>query len=130
MRTTTMLTTAPRTPETIKPSTLLDSLGITPKYVLNEYMKIVNQDDDLSNKLKALKPLIKELGIDIDGALPAGIVNNIIVMPAEIVAKYKLASPIIEGDIPTPQIKDIEGIFPTPPQKNKRKIPNADEKKK
>lgn len=80
-------------------SKLLDSLGVTKTYVLNEYMKIVNQDDDLSNKLKAIKPLVKEIGIDIDGNTPGGTINNIIVMPAEITKKFNLGSPIIEGDV-------------------------------
>jgi hypothetical protein len=84
---------------TLKDSELLKSLGVTPKYVLNEFMKIVNQDDDLSNKLKAIKPLAKEIGIDIDGTQQGGITNNIIVMPAEITKKFNLASPIIEGDV-------------------------------
>ena len=51
----------------LKPSKLLKSLGVSPEYVRNEYMKIVNQDEDLSNKLKALKPLAKEIGLDVDG---------------------------------------------------------------
>jgi len=85
--------------QTLPKSELLTSLGVTTTYVLNEYMKIVNQDDDLSNKLKAIKPLVKEIGIDIDGTAQGGTINNIIVMPHEIVKKYQLSSEIIEGDI-------------------------------
>lgn len=88
-------------------SKLLDSIGVSPAYVINEYMKIVNQDDDLSNKLKSLKPLVKELGIDIDGSEKAGITNNIIVMPQQIVEKYKLSSSVIEADLPTPPSEDV-----------------------
>lgn len=94
-------------------SKLLDSIGVSPAYVINEYMKIVNQDDDLSNKLKSLKPLVKELGIDVDGGDKAGVTNNIIVMPQQIVEKYQLSSNVIEADVPTPPTE--ESPMETPP---------------
>jgi hypothetical protein len=100
----------------LPPSKLLQTLGVTPAYVLNEFMKIVNQDEDLSNKLKAIKPLVKEIGIDVDGTLPQGITNNIIVMPAEITKKFGLSSNIIEGEvIPPPPTPDTpETVTSTP----------------
>ncbi len=89
-------------------SKLLESLGVTPKYVLNEFMKIVNQDDDLSNKLKAIKPLMKELGVDIDGTAAQGITNNIIVMPAEITKKFNLNPINVIPDAPaSPTVHEI-----------------------
>lgn len=94
-------------------SKLLDSIGVSPAYVINEYMKIVNQDDDLSNKLKSLKPLVKELGIDVDGGDKAGVTNNIIVMPQQIVEKYQLSSNVIEADVTTPPTE--ESSTETPP---------------
>lgn len=80
-------------------SELLDSWGVTPKYLINEWMKVVNQDDDLTNKRKALEPLMPEVGLRIGNGEISGITNNIIVMPAEITKKFNLASQIIEGDI-------------------------------
>lgn len=37
--------------------------GLSPEAVKNEYLKIILQDKDLTNKLKALLPLLKENGI-------------------------------------------------------------------
>lgn len=72
-------------------SALLEMHGIKPKYLINEYMKIVNQDDDLSNKLKALTPLMREIGINTSPTDPdSKITNNIFVMPAEITKKFNL----------------------------------------
>lgn len=88
-------------------SELLDSWGVTPQYLINEWMKVANQDDDLTNKRKTLEPLMKEVGLHVNGDQPGGITNNIIVMPAEITKKFKLGSPIIEGDIiDVPPIKE------------------------
>lgn len=43
-------------------------LGVSPEITRSEFMVIVNQKDDLTNKLKALKPLLKDIGVDIDSA--------------------------------------------------------------
>lgn len=43
--------------------TLLQRVGLTREDVLTEYLKIVFQDKDLTNKLKALVPLLKPEGI-------------------------------------------------------------------
>ena len=43
--------------------TLLQMVGVTPQQVIGEYMAIIRQDKDLTNKLKALQPLLKQLGI-------------------------------------------------------------------
>lgn len=116
----TQLTPPTLLPSDLKESPLLDSLGVSKKYVLNEYMKVVNQDDDLPSKLKALKPLAKEIGIDMDGTQPGGITNNIIVMPGEIVQKHALSSQIIEGDLPTPTLPDLPPVATTPKRKKHR----------
>jgi hypothetical protein len=122
------------TPPAFKESTLLKDLGITPKYVLHEYMKVVNQDEDLGAKLKAIKPLAKEIGLDLDGVPGQGITNNIIVMPQEIVSKYKLdlsnipPTPLPQQPSTTNQTIDIPhtpptiDIPPTPPQPMSEKL--------
>jgi hypothetical protein len=115
----------PLAPDAMKESPLLKALGITEKYVLNEYMKVVNQDEDLSNKLKALRPLAKEIGLDLDGSTAPGITNNIIVMPNEIVKKHDLSTSIIVADIPpTPELLETTPSSPyhdhQPAKKQKR----------
>ena len=99
---------------------MLKSLGVAQEYVLNEYMKVVNQDDDLPSKLKALKPLVKDIGIDLDGTQPAGITNNIIVMPGEIVKKHALVSPVIEGEL-LPTLEATPLPAPIAPKRTKRR---------
>src|ERR1035437_5600391 len=42
---------------------ILKLVGLEQRDVIDEYMFIVNQNKDLTNKLKALVPLLKELGI-------------------------------------------------------------------
>lgn len=71
---------------------LHEALGVSPEYTRGEYMKIVNQDDHLPTKLKALAPLAKELGISIDDDHSNQINNITIVMPAEIATKHRLAT--------------------------------------
>lgn len=44
-------------------ATIFDMVGITDVDALGEYLKIIKQDKDLTNKLKALMPLLKEKGI-------------------------------------------------------------------
>jgi hypothetical protein len=86
-------------------STLLEMHGIKPKYLINEWMKIVNQDDDLTNKRRALEPLMREIGINTTpDESQSKVTNNIIVMPAEITKKFGLDS------TPEPIINDIKDI--------------------
>lgn len=46
--------------------TVLDIVGIDKEEVIKEYLKVVLQDRDLTNKLKAMTPLLKELSIRLD----------------------------------------------------------------
>jgi len=46
---------------------VLGTLGVTRDFAVEQYMKIVSQDKDLSTKLKALVPLMKDIGIDVTG---------------------------------------------------------------
>lgn len=41
-------------------------LGVSTEFTRGELMFVVNQRDDLTNKLKAMKPLLKDIGIDLD----------------------------------------------------------------
>lgn len=43
---------------------LLSLVGISENELLNEYMYIVKQNKDLTNKLKALTPLLKTVGVE------------------------------------------------------------------
>ena len=49
--------------EKLGKKSILDLVGMTQDDVLAEYLYIAKQDKDLTNKLKALVPLLKELGI-------------------------------------------------------------------
>lgn len=67
----------------IPQSEKLAALGILPELVLLEYLEVVNQRKDFSNKLKALKPLLHELGIDLDLSTQPASTNNIHVHVSE-----------------------------------------------
>ena len=55
----------------------LKDLGVLPEVVLSEFLSVANQNKDFTNKLKALKPLLREIGIELDlTTAPAN--NNII----------------------------------------------------
>lgn len=72
---------------------LHDALGVSPEYTRTEYMKMVNQDEHLPTKLKAIAPLARELGLDTtEGAVST---TNIIIVPQEIVKKYALPIQVI-----------------------------------
>lgn len=73
------LTSLARIPQSEK----LRLLGITPEIVLHEYLKVANQDKDNTNKLRALKPLLKEIGIDLDLTTQPGTTNLIQVNVSE-----------------------------------------------
>lgn len=76
---------------------LHDKLGVTPEYTRREYMKIVNQDENLPAKLKAIAPLARELGLEADPTIAPSHQNIIIMMPAEIANKHQLVNtPVIE----------------------------------
>lgn len=95
----------------LPPSALLTMHGISPKYLIHEYMKVVNQDDDLTNKLKALTPLMREIGIDTSPKddPSSKITNNIFVMPAEITKKFNL-TPISTEPSPDTQLQSHDEI--------------------
>ncbi len=91
------LVAPPMAPLIREKTPLHDSLGVSPEYTRAEYMKIVNQDEHLPTKLKALAPLARELGLDTtEGASPT---TNIIIVPQEIVKKYALKTQVIH-DVP------------------------------
>jgi hypothetical protein len=46
--------------------TVLDIVGINKDDVIKEYLKVILQDRDLTNKLKAMTPLLRELSIRLD----------------------------------------------------------------
>lgn len=75
--------------------TLLDIVGVSREDVLKEYLKVILQDRDLTNKLKAMSPLLKELSIRLDD------VETKITPSINITVKEKDK---------TPNIKDIETV--------------------
>lgn len=75
---------------------LHDAHGVLPEYTRKQYMSIINQDDNLAVKLKALAPFARELGLDPDPAITQAAQNIIIMIPPEISSKYKLIDPVID----------------------------------
>jgi predicted regulator of amino acid metabolism with ACT domain len=49
----------------MKRMTLADKLGIDRQTLVNEFIKVLLQDRDLSTKLKALRPVLRDEGMDI-----------------------------------------------------------------
>ena len=74
----------------LKQSKKLASLGVSPEFILGEWMWMANQREDITNKRKALEPLVREIGIDITPDGSGQGTNITIVMPQEIATKYAL----------------------------------------
>ena len=72
---------------------LHERLGISPEYTRGEIRKLMNQDENLAVKQKALAPLARELGYDVDPVVGTSLQNIIIMMPAEIASKHQLITP-------------------------------------
>ncbi len=83
--------TVPSLPPLVASKTPLhDKLGVSPTYTRGEYMKIVNQDENLAVKLKAIAPLARELGLEADPTIAATTQTIIFMMPQEISQKHNL----------------------------------------
>lgn len=82
----------PMAPLTTGKTPLHDALGVTPEYTRREYMKIVNQDENLPAKLKAITPLARELGLEADPETQRNTQTIIFMMPQEISMKHKLVA--------------------------------------
>ncbi len=95
------LTTPPLKPLQKAKTPLHEALGVSPEYTRAEYMKIVNQDENLAAKLKALTPLARELGLEQDPTIAATTQTIIFMMPTEISQKHHLV------DIPKPSVIDV-----------------------
>ena len=42
------------------------TFGITPEYTIGEFRSVLDQNKDLKAKLTVMKPLLRELGLDLD----------------------------------------------------------------
>lgn len=42
------------------------TFGITPEYTIKEFRSVLDQNKDLKAKLTVMKPLLRELGLDLD----------------------------------------------------------------
>jgi hypothetical protein len=88
------MTAPPMAPMEATKTPLHDSLGVSPEYTRREYMKIVNQDEHLPTKLKALAPLAREIGLEPNPEISNATQNIIIMMPPEIAQKHQLVTDI------------------------------------
>ncbi|MEK7111787.1 MAG: hypothetical protein AAB875_00510 [Patescibacteria group bacterium] len=81
-------------------------LGINPELTRKEFLVVANQRDDLSNKLKALKPLLKDIGLDLDITEKQNNVQINVQMsspkdPALAKAEYEIVPPVEIATIST-----------------------------
>jgi len=78
---------------------ILDRVGITSEDLLSEFKSVVMQNRDLTNKLKAMSPLLKELSINLDNSESTQSIPTLNVSITPKAPHSKDTPPIKEGKI-------------------------------